>query len=210
MELHTFITCFIAVSLLTLTPGVDTILVIRNSVRGGWQDGISTSFGICSGLFIHAMISAMGLSLILLQTAWAFSLIKYAGAVYLIYLGLCGLRQAGKSQPDLFIGTATGAVSFTFFRSFGEGFLSNILNPKAVLFYLAFLPQFISPEKSPVIQSLIVVSTHFTVAMIYGCVLAGITNRAQRLFASRAYNRIFNGLTGSILIFIGIKLASAK
>lgn len=71
MDFQTLATCLIAVTLLTITPGVDTLLVIRNSARGGWRDGVVSSFGICSGLFIHATVSALGISIILLQTACA-------------------------------------------------------------------------------------------------------------------------------------------
>ena len=78
MDPQTFVTCLIAVTLLTLTPGVDTMLVIRNSARGGWLDGAVSSLGICSGLFVHAAVSALGISIILLQTAWAFTALKLA------------------------------------------------------------------------------------------------------------------------------------
>ena len=84
MDHHTLITCLVAVTILTLTPGVDTMLIIRNSARGGWSDGAVSSLGICSGLFVHALVSAFGISLLLMQTAWAFSALKMAGAGYLI------------------------------------------------------------------------------------------------------------------------------
>jgi threonine/homoserine/homoserine lactone efflux protein len=70
----------ISITVLTLTPGVDTLLVVRNTTRGGWKDGVVSSLGICSGLFVHAAVSAVGISLILLQTAWAFNALKLAGA----------------------------------------------------------------------------------------------------------------------------------
>ena len=94
MDHQTLITCLIAVTLLTLTPGVDTMLIIRNSARGGWLDGAVSSLGICSGLFVHATVSALGISIILLHTAWAFSALKFAGAAYLIWLGLCSWKRA--------------------------------------------------------------------------------------------------------------------
>lgn len=83
-----FLTYLVAITLFTITPGVDTVLIIRNSSRGGWRDGALTILGICSGLFMHATISAVGISVILLQSAWAFRALKLAGATYLIWLGV--------------------------------------------------------------------------------------------------------------------------
>ncbi|MEP5177127.1 LysE family translocator, partial [Marinobacter alexandrii] len=84
----------VAITLLTVTPGVDTLLVMRNTGRGGLRDGCVTSVGICSGLFLHAILSALGISILLVETAWAFSALKWAGACYLVWLGLVSLRQA--------------------------------------------------------------------------------------------------------------------
>ncbi|HAZ88866.1 MAG TPA: threonine transporter RhtB, partial [Marinobacter adhaerens] len=81
----------VAITLLTITPGVDTLLVMRNTGRGGLRDGCVTSVGICSGLFIHATLSALGISLLLVETAWAFSALKWAGACYLVWLGIGSL-----------------------------------------------------------------------------------------------------------------------
>jgi threonine/homoserine/homoserine lactone efflux protein len=91
-------TYLIAITLLTITPGVDTMLVIRNTARGGWRDGAVSSLGICSALFLHATISAVGISVILLQAAWAFSLLKMAGAGYLIWLGLSSWLKILKQE----------------------------------------------------------------------------------------------------------------
>lgn len=212
MDLHTLLTCLAAVTLLTLTPGVDTMLIIRNSVRGGWQDGMVSSLGICSGLFLHAAISALGISLILLQTAWAFTLLKMAGACYLIWLGLTSLKNAAGhhrrgmdfARPDM------ATVPFSPLRSFREGFLSNVLNPKAIIFYLAFLPQFVDPAGSPLAQSMLVALIHFSVAMIYQCLLASMVDRARDWLQRPGPDRLFNGLTGLVLVYIGTRLAFVR
>lgn len=208
MDLHTGLTCLTAVTLLTLTPGIDTLLVIRNSLRGGWRDGILSSLGICSGLFVHALISALGISLVLLQTAWAFALLKMVGALYLIFLGLSGIYSAIKKEGMFSLPQPLEKKkSFSALLSFREGFLSNILNPKAVIFYLAFLPQFISPAKNELVQSMLVASMHFTVAMIYGLFLAVLSDKTSSLFSSPLYTRVISSLSGSFLILLGIKLA---
>lgn len=211
MDLHTFATCLIAVTLLTLTPGVDTMLIIRNSARGGWIDGAVSSLGICSGLFVHATVSALGISIILLHTAWAFSALKFAGAAYLIWLGLASWKRAVNGRHSILAGRmAARQGSFLFSRSLREGFLSNVLNPKTVIFYMAFLPQFIDPGQPPLFQSLIVAGIHFSVAMLYQCILAAMVNRARKWLQRPMVNRVFDSCTGTILLFIGLKLATEK
>lgn len=211
MDPHTFITCLIAVTMLTLTPGVDTMLVIRNSGRGGWWDGATTSLGICCGLFVHATLSALGISIILLKTAWAFNILKYVGAAYLIWLGLSSLRQASKTEQTSPTACLEASRSpFRVIRSLREGFLSNVLNPKTILFYMAFLPQFIDPQGPHLQQSLLVALVHFCIGMIYQCGLAAMVTKAKQLIKGGTTGRVLNGLSGSILVYIGVRLASAK
>ena len=192
MDLHTFLTCLIAVTLLTLTPGLDTMLIIRNSARGGWWDGAVSSLGICSGLFVHATISALGISLLLLQTAWAFTALKTVGACYLIWLGISSWRKViGNSGGFQFASPEIAQASFSSWRSFREGFLSNVLNPKTIIFYMAFLPQFIDPVQKPLGQALMVAAIHFTVAMVYQCLLASMIDKARNWLEKPKIGRIF-------------------
>ena len=211
MESHTFAACLLAVTLLTLTPGVDTLLVIRNSARGGWWDGAVSSTGICCGLFVHATVSALGISIILLQTAWAFQALKLAGAAYLVWLGLCSWRRViGRGGRLIFAGSFGEKEELRVWRSFREGFLSNVLNPKTVIFYMAFLPQFIDPARSPLSQSLFIAALHFCVGMLYQCLLAAMVDKARVVLQRPIVNKIFDSLTGSFLMFIGLKLAADK
>lgn len=204
-------TYLIAITLLTLTPGVDTMLIIRNTGRGGWRDGAVSSVGICTGLFVHATVSAVGISVILLQSALAFGALKLAGAAYLFWLGLISLRQAWKNgnSPATALPVAP-RLRFSARRSLAEGFLSNILNPKAVVFYMAFLPQFIDPSGSALRQSLFLAGFHFAIAMVWQCFLALIVDHAGTWLQCRAVHRAFDGVTGSILMGLGIKLALTR
>lgn len=202
-------TFLIAITLLTITPGVDTVLIIRNTTRGGWRDGVLSSLGICCGLFVHAVVSAVGISLILLQSAWAFQVLKLAGAAYLVWLGGVSLRAAaGRGAPLALNGRPVyGGMRFSVRRSLGEGFLSNVLNPKAVVFYMAFLPQFIDPAGSALHQSLYLAGLHFTIAMAWQSLLASIVDRAKGWLQNRTVRRTLDGLTGSIMVLFGLKLA---
>ena len=208
---HGMATYLAAITLLTLTPGVDTVLVIRNTARGGFRDGALSSLGICAGLLVHAAISAVGVSVILLQSAWAFRALKLAGAAYLVWLGLASLKSAATRDSGFSFqqkgesGRRDGAR-----RSLLEGFLSNILNPKAVVFYMAFLPQFIDPSRSALAQSLFLAGLHFAIAMVWQCFLASIVDHAQALIARQGVRRVMDGATGSIMTVFGIKLALSQ
>jgi RhtB (resistance to homoserine/threonine) family protein len=195
----------IAITILTLTPGLDTAVVIRNTSRAGVKDGCVTSFGICMGLFVHATFSAIGISAILLQSAEAFQMMKWVGAAYLIYLGINGLRSTFKGKSSLKISDSEHDV-FQLKRSLREGFLSNVLNPKTAVFYLAFLPQFIDPAYSPFLQSLLMATIHFVISMAWQCGLVGAINYAKRLVQNGSIMTWMEGLTGVVLIGLGIKL----
>ncbi len=145
MDILNFEAFLIAITILTLTPGLDTALVIRNTTRAGLQDGCMTSLGICCGLFVHALFSAIGISAILAQSAELFQLVKMIGAAYLIWLGFSSLKSLMTSGSGLSV-AQMAQQSYDAKRSLREGFLSNVLNPKTAVFYLAFLPQFVNPE----------------------------------------------------------------
>jgi threonine/homoserine/homoserine lactone efflux protein len=206
------LTYLVAITLLTLTPGVDTVLVIRNTARGGFRDGALSSLGICAGLLVHAAISAVGVSVILLQSAWAFRGLKLAGAAYLVWLGLVSLRNAARGGGGDLVPPAGGTPGRRAGpgRSLLEGFLSNILNPKAVVFYMAFLPQFIDPARSALTQSLFLAGLHFAIAMVWQCLLAAMVDHAQRWIARPSVRRVLDSATGSVMTVFGIKLALSK
>lgn len=200
-------TYLIAITLLTLTPGVDTLLVIRNTTRGGFRDGAVSSFGICCGLFVHATVSAVGISLILLQSALAFSLLKFAGAGYLIWLGGVSLRKVFTNPDNGAEFPMPAGSDFRLRRSFVEGFLGNVLNPKTIIFYMAFLPQFIDPARSALQQSLLLAGLHFVIAMIWQTLLALIVKKAKNWLKQGKTGKFLDGLSGSVLMLLGLKLA---
>lgn len=205
MHIINFEAFIIAITILTMTPGLDTAVVIRNTSRSGAKDGYVTSLGICSGLFVHATLSAVGVSAILLQSAQAFQVMKWIGAAYLIWLGINGIRASIKGNNQLNI-TESERHSFSAKRSLREGFLSNVLNPKTAVFYLAFLPQFIDPNYSPFIQSITMAAIHFVLCMVWQCALAGTVSSAKRLVKNSAIMGWMEGVTGTVLIALGIKL----
>jgi RhtB (resistance to homoserine/threonine) family protein len=209
MDITALATYVIAITLLTVTPGVDTMLVIRNTARGGWRDGAVSSLGICSGLFVHATISAVGISVILLQAAWAYSLLKLAGAGYLVWLGYCSWRKVIRKET---FAVANGDISrtqdFLAWRSLREGLLSNVLNPKTAVFYMAFLPQFIDATHSALAQSLFLAGLHFIIAMIWQCLLALMVRQLKGWLQRPRISRMFDGVTGTVMVALGLRVAA--
>ena len=205
MYIQNFEAFLIAITILTLTPGLDTALVIRNTSRAGMADGCVTSLGICVGLFVHATFSAIGISAILTQSAELFHIIKMVGAGYLIWLGFSSLRSLSKAGQGMQV-TSLSHTQLKIRRSLREGFLSNVLNPKTAVFYLAFLPQFINPEHSPLLQSLFMAGLHFMIAMVWQCGLAGALSSAKNLLKNNTFMRWMEGATGVVLVGLGIKL----
>jgi RhtB (resistance to homoserine/threonine) family protein len=214
MDIHVildFWAFFIAILLLTMTPGLDTALVIRNTTRGGWKDGITCSLGICCGLFVHATMSAIGLSVLLVSSAELFTVIKTIGAVYLIWLGIQSVKSTfSKRRNTVEVTDKIKEKKASLTLSFKEGFLSNILNPKTAVFYLALLPQFINPEYNAFAQSLLMASVHFIIAMFWQGGIALLVEKAQVLMSSEKMTHRIERITGSVLILLGVNLLVSK
>ncbi|WP_322804161.1 LysE family translocator [Vibrio alfacsensis] len=209
MDILNFEAFLIAITILTLTPGLDTALVIRNTSRAGIKDGCVTSLGICFGLFVHAFFSAVGISAILAQSAELFQIVKSVGAAYLIWLGVSSLKALTKNNGTISV-AEQAHQAYSGKRSFREGFLSNVLNPKTAVFYLAFLPQFVNPESSPLAQSMLMASIHFIIAMLWQCSLAGALNSAKNLLKNARFMKWMEGATGAVLVALGVKLLIEK
>ena len=202
-------TYLVAITLLTITPGVDTMMVLRNTLRGGARDGLVSSLGICLGLFVHATLSAVGISAILLYSATAFTLLKTIGACYLLWLGFSGIKAFwnARYQTDE---TVLAQTPFNALRSLREGFLSNVLNPKAIIFYMAFLPQFIDPAQSALMQSLFLALLHFIVGTLWQGMLIYMICSANRLMLKPSIRQKLDLSSGLIMLFLGVRLLLEK
>jgi RhtB (resistance to homoserine/threonine) family protein len=198
----------LAAAALTIAPGADTMLVIRNVLWGGRRDGVITTFGICSGLFVHATLSAFGVSMLLMHSATAFHLVKLAGAGYLVWLGLQSLRRAVRPPPPADrLGAVVPPHRSAPQQCFREGFLSNVLNPKTAVFYLAFLPQFIGPTEPVLIKSLLLAGIHYVEAILWLVALSIMLDHTRRFLLKSAVRRWLEGLCGAVLVGFGARLA---
>lgn len=147
-----FIVFLAAACILAITPGPGIFYVLARTLAGGTREGILSSFGTFAGGFVHVFAAALGLSAILATSAAAFLVVKYAGAIYLIWMGIKMIRTRNAAVET----TKTSGPSF---RTFRQGILTELLNPKTALFFLSFLPQFVSPEKGQVVFQLLILGT---------------------------------------------------
>ncbi|MGX5220360.1 LysE family translocator [Pseudomonas sp. S9] len=195
--------------LLNMTPGPDSLLVMSRSAAQGFKAGSAAALGIGSGTFIHVFAAALGLSALLAASATAFMLIKYLGAAYLLYIGISMLLGKGHES-------ATHATPVLTPRSYGrlylQGFLTNVLNPKVALFFLAFVPQFIAPDAEHKALAFVVLGCIFNFnGMLWCHLLAASTAFASRhIQASQRIARLLNRTIGALFVALGVKLALSK
>ena len=196
----------VVAAVMTMIPGADTILVVRNTLRGGGRDGLVTMLGIGCGLYFHATLSALGVSAVLLHSARAFAALKVAGAFYLAWLGIQSLRAAGRPAAPLSSADPAPAEAAAA-RSFREGILTNLLNPKVLVFYLALLPQFIAAGDPVFAKSLLLAAIHFAEGILWFCGVVWAVERSRRFFVAPAVRRWLDGICGGLLVALGLRLA---
>ncbi len=199
-------------AVLTITPGADMALVAKNVFTRGKKGSFATITGICSGLFVHATASALGLSAILARSARAFEIVKWAGAAYLFYLGVMALRRAarGVSQARLAELGFPQAQRVGWWGGFAEGMLTNLLNPKVALFYLTFLPQFIAPGDPVLRVSLILASLHVAMGLVWLTIYSSALHKLNATMTRSGVRRAIEAATGGLLMALGARLAFAR
>jgi len=196
----------VVATIITVIPGVDMALIARSVLTRGRRAGYVTSVGICTGLWVHAVASALGLSAILMASAALFSAVKLAGALYLIVLGfgsLCSALRPREEPADL----AVSATARDARRAFAQGFLSNLLNPKIVVFYLTLLPQFVRPGDSVLARSLLLAGVHVVIGLVWLITYTYFLGRLGAALKRPRVRRSLEGVTGTLLVGLGARLA---
>lgn len=209
MGIINYLTFVITAFIFIITPGIDTIFILNKSIAQGKKAGIYSLLGLNTGVLGHTLFAAMGLSLIIAKSVVAFSVIKYLGAAYLIYLGVSKLFS---KESLLDIDPLVEKVSDSNRQNFVSGFFTNILNPKVALFFLAFFPQFIAPE-------LINDPKPFIILGLTCAVIGSLWFLLLTLFASY-FSSYFkehpksgnwlNKITGLAFVGMGLKIALSK
>jgi len=193
--------------LLNLTPGQDTLYILGSSIANGRRIGIASALGICAGCIVHTVAAALGLSAILASSATAFTIVKLAGAAYLIYLGI---RAITARTPVL---SPTGHVApGSVLAAFRQGVITNVLNPKVALFFLALLPQFIDPASPTKVAAFVALGLTFIgTGTVWCLVLAVAASRVRGFFAGhpRALTG-FSRASGALFVALGLRLAVSE
>lgn len=199
-------------ALLTIIPGADTALVTKNAITRGRTAAFFTTFGICLGCLCHATASALGLSVILRESARVYGWVKLAGAAYLVYLGVRSL-WAARNRMDHTNGLNRfddRTVHAGTLRSFTEGLFTNLLNPKVAIFYLTFLPQFIAPGESVLRKSLFLAGIHVLMGLAWLCTYAVLLDRMSSVLTRPSVKRRLEAFTGAVLVAFGLRLAMER
>lgn len=204
-DLSFWLLFFSAALALNLSPGPDLLYVLSRTLTGGRRLGLVSTLGVCTGALVHVAAAALGLSAILATSAVAFAVVKYVGAAYLIYLGFQALRSTGGVRIE-----ARAPVSA--WRAFRQGVLVDVLNPKAAIFFMAFLPQFVRPDHGAVALQLFVLGVLVVlVAIIVECALVLLATRAsQALRSHQAVGRWLDRVMGSLLVGLGVRLGLSE
>ena len=201
-----------AVFVLNATPGVDFLLTVTRTLQGGARAGVAAALGISAGCVLHALAAAFGLAALLALHPPAFAAIQWAGAAYLVWLGVGMLRQALRRSGD--VGAVADVVRTaprTAAADFRNGLLTNLLNPKVALFFLAFLPQFVPVESWSPTASFLLLGAWFVVqGTLFLFVLVALAARLSRLQTSEVARRALNGLGGVLFIALALRLLGTR
>jgi threonine/homoserine/homoserine lactone efflux protein len=205
VSLGTSVLTFSVVALaLTLTPGLDTALVLRAALTRNRREAAATAAGIVAGLFVWGAAAAVGVSALLTAMRAAYDVLRYAGAAYLVWFGVRLLVRAARGAA----GTAPGdVVQRSAWRAARQGLATNLLNPKVGVFYVALLPQFLPPESDPLAVGLLLAGVHGLISAVWFTVLITLAAALGRWLRRPATVRAIDGITGTTLIGFGVKLA---
>lgn len=203
-DLTTFALFLSAAIALAIAPGPGIFYVMTRSLKGGWREGVASAMGTSTGGLVHVVAAALGISIVLSASALAFSIVKYLGAAYLVYLGLKTILSR-ENTPDVETANTVG-----YNRAFIQGVVVEVLNPKTALFFIAFIPQFINPEGIVFAQFLLLgtisillnTAVDFVVILLAGPLGQWLQNSA-RLRKTQQY------VTGTGLIALGSYVAFA-
>lgn len=191
--------------LITLAPGPDTMVVLKNALAGGARGGLLASMGIATGNLVQGTAAALGLGVLITRSQPVFEVLKWLGAGYLVVLGCQSLRAARRGRYEGLAAAQQGRTDG--FRRWREGFLCNITNPKVLVLYLSVLPQFLDPATTTTGDALLLAYTHALLGVIWLLALLSIVHRVRDWLGRRKIRRTLDGITGTALIAFGAALA---
>ncbi|HAV36774.1 MAG TPA: lysine transporter LysE [Massilia sp.] len=194
--------------LLNILPGPDSLLIMTRSATQGWRAGCAAALGIGAGTMVHILAAALGMSALLATSATAFTVVKLVGAAYILWMAAGLLMSKKKNGAD----APAALPALPYRRIFAQGFLTNVLNPKVALFFLAFVPQFIGVDAPNKALAFVVLGAIFNVnGMLWCGALAVTTAKAsERIKLNPTVSLWLNRATGGLFVWLGVKLALSK
>ncbi len=196
-----------AITILTLTPGFDTALVLRTAAAQGWRRASATALGINLGCLVWGVAVGFGLGALLLASEMAYNLLKWVGAAYLLYLGVKLLLNPRTQAQDE---TAAEVAQQSYFSCFNRGLFGNLLNPKIGVFYVTFMPQFIPAGASVALWCSLMALMHVAIGLLWNAVLIGGSHYFATHLRRPAVLKVMDRLTGMVFIGFAAKLALSR
>jgi threonine/homoserine/homoserine lactone efflux protein len=190
---------------LTVTPGLDTALVLRAALTRGRREAAATAAGIVAGLFVWGAAAAVGVSALLAASQLAYDVLRWAGAAYLVWFGVRLLARA--LRPGHSADRTEGADGVSAWRAARLGLTTNLLNPKVGIFYAALLPQFLPAGSDPLLIGLLLAGVHAVLSVAWFALLIGLASAFSRWLRRPGTVRAIDGLTGLTLVGFGMRLA---
>ncbi len=209
MEFATLLSFTFIAALLVMSPGPNGVLIAKTVPTSGKTAGFANVAGFVAAFYVHGALSILGISIILVQSAQAFFIVKMLGAAYLCWIGVKALRDAwsGLSQTQ---NIKPARRQRTLLKAFIEGFLTNALNPKVSMFYLAAFPQFITQTHGAVGASFVLVFVHSMLNLVWFSAMIVLFSRLAIAARNNVFQRWLKGITGVVFIGFGAKLATLK
>lgn len=197
--------------LIVMVPGVDSLLVLKNTITYGKGAGMLTMVGIIVALIVWTTLAVLGLATVISKSIIVFMFIKYAGAAYLVYLGIQSWRAKAQNMKLVEQSEVTkGRFKSKKLNCFTQGVTTDLLNPKTLLLYVTLMPQFINPSDSVNLQLILLAAILMAISVIWLTAIVAIINLIRNWFLQEKIQQLFNKLTGGILIGLGIKIATEK
>ncbi|TRW99665.1 LysE family translocator [Paracoccus sp. M683] len=209
MDLTQILTFAGVAALLVMSPGPNGLLIARTVPTSGRAAGFANIAGFIAAFLVHGTLSILGISAVLMASATAFAVIKLLGAAYLIWIGIKALRSAWRGQPAS-VRVQPARRTRSLHRAFTEGFLTNALNPKVSMFYLAAFPQFIAASHAGPAAAYLLVAVHSLINAVWFGWMVLMFARLTRLARDGRFQRWLQGVTGIVFVGFGLKLASLR
>jgi threonine/homoserine/homoserine lactone efflux protein len=209
MDLTTIISFTVVAGLLVMTPGPNGVLVARTVPTSGKLAGFANVAGFMSAFYLHGALSFFGISMLLVRSAELFFLVKMAGAAYLCWIGFKALRDAWRGTV-VQLDVAPARRRRTLAKAYLEGFLTNALNPKVSMFYLAAFPQFLSAGQATAANTFTLVFIHSLLNLAWFTLLIALFSQMTAVARDGGMQRLVKGVTGMVFIGFGFKLATTR